>query len=118
MATYRESREARAERLREWSAKRAEKAEAGFERASELASVIPMGQPILVGHMATCDAMNGRYRCSREPGHDPRHHQDPANEVEWAEGYGPAELDTASSASRQHYIDTGRYLRAGEALDA
>ncbi len=27
-------------------------------------------------------------------------------------------LDTASSASRQHYIDTGRYLRTGEAYTA
>lgn len=26
-------------------------------------------------------------------------------------------LDTASSASRQHFIDTGRYLRAGEVQD-
>ena len=26
------------------------------------------------------------------------------------------ELDTESSASRQHYIDTGHYLRKGEAL--
>lgn len=60
MATYRESREARAERLREWSAKRAEKAEAGFERASELASVIPMGQPILVGHYS--EGRDRRYR--------------------------------------------------------
>lgn len=25
-------------------------------------------------------------------------------------------LDTSSSASRQHYIDTGEYLREGEAL--
>lgn len=28
----------------------------------------------------------------------------------------PAVLDTSSSASRQHYIDTGRYLYEGEAL--
>lgn len=27
------------------------------------------------------------------------------------------EVDTSSSASRQHYIDTGRYLRPGEALE-
>lgn len=27
------------------------------------------------------------------------------------------DLDTASSASRQHWIDTGRYLRKGEALE-
>ena len=28
------------------------------------------------------------------------------------------DLDTESSASRQHYIDTGRYLRPGEAIEA
>jgi hypothetical protein len=28
------------------------------------------------------------------------------------------ELDIESSASFQHYIDTGRYLRKGEAIDA
>lgn len=28
------------------------------------------------------------------------------------------ELDLASSASRQHYIDTGEYLRKGEALES
>lgn len=27
-------------------------------------------------------------------------------------------LDTTSSASRQHYIDTGRYLGDGEAIEA
>lgn len=27
-----------------------------------------------------------------------------------------SELDTSSSASRQHYIDTGEYLRKGEEL--
>lgn len=28
------------------------------------------------------------------------------------------EIDTTSSASRQHYIDTGEYLREGEALES
>ncbi|MFM9452525.1 hypothetical protein [Streptomyces europaeiscabiei] len=32
--------------------------------------------------------------------------------------YDPSEWDTESSASRQHYIDTGRYLRKGEAEEA
>lgn len=31
---------------------------------------------------------------------------------------GQVGLDTTSSASRQHYIDTGRYLRVGEADEA
>ena len=48
--TYRERRERKAERLREWAGKREEKAEQSFGRASQVADVIPMGQPILVGH--------------------------------------------------------------------
>lgn len=34
----------------------------------------------------------------------------------WAVAY-VIERDTESSASRQHYIDTGRYLRPGEAIE-
>lgn len=48
--TYRERREARAERLRSWADKRAEKAEASFSQAESISDRIPMGQPILVGH--------------------------------------------------------------------
>jgi Domain of unknown function (DUF3560) len=48
--TYRERRERRAERLREWAAKRAAKSEAAFDRAHDVAGQIPLGQPILVGH--------------------------------------------------------------------
>lgn len=48
--TYRERREARAERLRAWSGKRAAKAESAHNAAHSLASQIPLGQPILVGH--------------------------------------------------------------------
>lgn len=55
--TYRERREARAEKRREWAASRAAKSDAAHERAHELASMIPMGQPILVGHHS-----EGRHR--------------------------------------------------------
>lgn len=48
--TYRERREARAERLRGWSEKRDAKASESFEKADRIAGAIPMGQPILVGH--------------------------------------------------------------------
>lgn len=38
--------------------------------------------------------------------------------VKHLRGYVNADqLDTESSASRQHWIDTGHYLRKGEALD-
>ena len=58
--TYRERKEARAERLQEWAAKRESKAAAGWERADSMASVIPFGQPILVGHHS--EGRDRRYR--------------------------------------------------------
>jgi hypothetical protein len=48
--TYRERRLRRAERLREWSEGNQAKSEARDEAADEMASHIPLGQPILVGH--------------------------------------------------------------------
>lgn len=48
--TYRERREARAERLRGWAEKREAKSSAGLERARQMGEAIPFGQPILVGH--------------------------------------------------------------------
>lgn len=55
--TYRERREAHAERLREWAGKNQAKADAASERASEISGMIPFGQPILVGHHS-----EGRHR--------------------------------------------------------
>lgn len=49
-STYRERRLARVERLREWSGANAGKADAAYGSAHQIASMIPMGQPILVGH--------------------------------------------------------------------
>ena len=48
--TYRERRERRAERLREWAGKREAKAEAAYSTHRQIADVIPVGQPVLVGH--------------------------------------------------------------------
>jgi hypothetical protein len=48
--TYRQRREAKAERLREWSGKRKQKATAAFQGARSAVAGIPFGQPILVGH--------------------------------------------------------------------
>jgi hypothetical protein len=47
--TYRERRLAKAERLREWAAKRDAKSAASFDRAHNIGDSIPLGQPILVG---------------------------------------------------------------------
>jgi hypothetical protein len=48
--TYRERRQRRAERLREWAEKRRGRATAGFQAAHQAVAGIPPGQPILVGH--------------------------------------------------------------------
>ena len=50
MTTYRERREARAERLRDWAEKREARSAAAFQAAHQRADMIPFGQPILVGH--------------------------------------------------------------------
>lgn len=50
MSTYRERREAKADRLREWADKRETKADTTRSRTDQLADMIPFGQPILVGH--------------------------------------------------------------------
>lgn len=62
--TYRERREARAERLRGWADKRENKAEAAYGQARELADRIPFGQPILLGHHSQRRAERDRARIS------------------------------------------------------
>lgn len=63
--TYRERREAKAERLRGWAASREAKAAAELARATERASAIPFGQPILVGHHSEGRDRNYRAKISR-----------------------------------------------------
>lgn len=48
--TYRERRERRAERRREWAEGRADKAQSAREDSERATAGIPFGQPILVGH--------------------------------------------------------------------
>jgi hypothetical protein len=55
--TYRERREAKAERLREWADKREIKSAVAHAKVDAIADMIPMGQPILVGHHS-----EGRHR--------------------------------------------------------
>ena len=50
MSSYRERREAKAVRLREWADKREAKADTTRAKTDQLADMIPFGQPILVGH--------------------------------------------------------------------
>lgn len=57
MTTYRERREARADRLREWADGREAAGRARVDQARQRADLIPFGQPILVGHHS-----EGRHR--------------------------------------------------------
>lgn len=58
--TYRERRQARAERLRGWAEKRQAKADASLNQAHQMGEAIPFGQPILVGHHS--EGRDRRYR--------------------------------------------------------
>lgn len=60
--TYRERREARADRLRDWAAKREAKAVASSAAVRAIADGIPFGQPILVGHHSQRHAERDRDR--------------------------------------------------------
>ena len=60
--TYRERREARAERLRGWADGRDAKASANFAAVDRIADGIPMGQPILVGHHSEAHARRDQDR--------------------------------------------------------
>lgn len=60
MSTYRERREAKADRLREWAGKRETRAAADQAAADAMYDAIPFGQPILVGHHS--EGADRRYR--------------------------------------------------------
>ena len=62
MSTYRERREAKAARLREWADKRDDKATAAQAAADKTAEMIPFGQPILIGHHSERGDRNRRAR--------------------------------------------------------
>lgn len=62
MSTYRERRAGRAERLRGWADSRDEKAEAAEQAARRTADMIPLGQPVLVGHYSERGDRNRRAR--------------------------------------------------------
>lgn len=70
MATYRERREAKADRLDEWAEKREAKQAAldKASRADEATTGIPFGQPILVGHHSERRHRNAIARIDRAMG--------------------------------------------------
>lgn len=60
--TRRERMEARRTRRLDWATSRDRKAEAGFNRAHSIADMIPLGQPILVGHHSEAHARRDQER--------------------------------------------------------
>ncbi len=66
--TYRERREAKAERLRGWADKREVKADATLATARAKAAMIPFGQPILVGHHS--EGRDRNFRAGIAAGYD------------------------------------------------
>jgi Domain of unknown function (DUF3560) len=64
--TYRERREAKAERLREWADKREAKAESAYRTSKATADMIPFGQPILAGHHSQRSDERRRDRMGRQ----------------------------------------------------
>jgi hypothetical protein len=62
MSTYRERREAKAERLRGWADANQARSDAALGQASQMAQAIPFGQPILVGHHSERRDRNYRAR--------------------------------------------------------
>jgi predicted RNase H-like nuclease (RuvC/YqgF family) len=69
--TYRDRREARADRLEEWAAKRETKAAADRADAHRKADMIPFGQPILVGHHS--EGRDRNFRSGISAGFDRAH---------------------------------------------
>lgn len=65
MSTYRERREARAERLADWADKREAKGTAEVEHARAMFDVIPFGQPMMPDHYSYGRDRNYRARAGR-----------------------------------------------------
>lgn len=81
--TTRERRERRLEKRREWAASRSSSASSEHARATERASIIPFGQPILVGHYS--EGRDRRYRAGIARGFERSfEHADAANRHEQA----------------------------------
>lgn len=63
--TYRQRREARAERLKDWADKRDVRAEQAHDGAASILGMIPLGQPILLGHHSQRRAERDQERITR-----------------------------------------------------
>ena len=85
--TYRERREARADRREEWADKRRKKSAAAFDSSARLANNIPLGQPILVGHHSEKHARRDQERIQSgmsrgvEHGKMAKHHDQAATTI-------------------------------------
>lgn len=68
MNQYEEKRQARIERMKDRAQRAREESEQLYERAKKMSSVIPFGQPILVGHYSEKADRNYRARIDRTYG--------------------------------------------------
>lgn len=88
--TYRERREARAERLRGWADGREAKADQAYQGARQIMDMIPLGQPILVGHHSEgrhrrdLDRIDSRMRASVESSEKAKSMRSRADNIEAA----------------------------------
>jgi hypothetical protein len=86
--TYRQRRERRAERRREWADGREEKADAARQASHNATAGIPFGQPILVGHHSERRHRNAIERSQRQASKTIEHsdmarrHRQAANTIE------------------------------------
>lgn len=71
MSTFEERRQARIDRLTRGAERAAQEAEEHYQRARKMGSIIPMGQPILVGHHS--EKADRRYRARIEKQWDMSH---------------------------------------------
>ena len=90
MTTYRERRERRAERLRDWAESQERKSQAAFGLSADLVEQIPIGQPILVdhhserGHRRTIDQSHRAMRRGVDSAKMAQRHLERAKNIEQA----------------------------------
>ncbi|MGD1056214.1 MAG: DUF3560 domain-containing protein [Solirubrobacteraceae bacterium] len=100
--TYRERREARAERLRQWAAKRETRANQAAASVGTLASLIPLGQPILLGHHSQRRAERDRDRIANGTRRVVEHSTKAREFTSRAENIEAAAEQTPTTPTRSH----------------
>ncbi len=88
MTTRRERKEARLQKRLEWAEGRDQRSDAAFQRAHGIMDMIPLGQPILVGHHSERHARRDQTRIDNamrdgvDSGRMAEHHREVATNIE------------------------------------